>query len=63
MQNLKPTPVNYDIAIIMNNHRKRIEELKQKKSQTKINETIAYRELVLDNPKRNYLLETKYTEI
>lgn len=56
MLNLKPTPVNYDIAIIMNNHRKRIEELKQKKSRTKINETIAYRELVTDNPKRHYFL-------
>lgn len=56
MQNLKPTPVNYDIAIIMNNHRKRIEELKHKRSQTKINETIAYRDLVTENPKRNYFL-------
>lgn len=54
--NIKPTPANFDIAVIMNNHKKRIEELKHKKSTGKINQTITYRDMYQENPKRNYFL-------
>lgn len=56
MPNIKPTPANFDIAVIMNNHKKRIEELKHKKSTGKINQTITYRDMYQENPKRNYFL-------
>jgi len=41
---------------MMNNHKKKINDLKKKKSASKINNTTIYREICHDNPKRNYFL-------
>lgn len=45
MGNVKPSSNNFDIAVIMTNHKRRIEELKHKKSNSKINQTITYRDM------------------
>ncbi len=42
---MKPTAQNFDVAIMMNNHKKKINELKRRKSNSKINNIAIYRDL------------------
>ena len=67
MEKLPAMPVykhalgNYEVAMHMGNHRRKMEELRRKKNRG--HSTISYKELLEENPKKHYMLETKYTEI
>lgn len=49
--------------MIMNNHKKRMEQVKRRKCNSSANSAIAFNNVHYENPKKNYMLETKYTEI
>lgn len=45
MTNFKSIPNNYDIGIMMNNHRRKMEEVGKKKTNNRTHSTIAYKDL------------------
>ena len=57
----KNTLGNYEIAIHMGNHRRKMHELGHKRERA--HSTVSYKDLLDENPKRKHMLETKYTEI
>ena len=61
----KNTLENREKMMIMGQHRRKLYEICRKKAPSgeRVNSTISYRDLLEDNPKKNYLLEAKYTEI
>ena len=55
----KNTLGNFEKKFMMSHHLRKLNEIERKKS--KEHSTISYKELYEDNPKRNYIMETKIT--
>jgi hypothetical protein len=59
LSNFKAIPNNYEVAMIMNNFKTKIDQARRKKQKSR-RESI---DVHFENPKRNYMMEERCTEI